>query len=670
MRTTATRTMELMSCAGLIGVALAQSANAQSITPVLDNRNGTITATDNVGPPQTASYTVTPANLYGVVGFDQCVNDNGRSACLNHVSYFLYDIDNHVKGFTAQGALSVSKPAGPGSTASTDHVQVAFQVEYLEPGLFAPFQLTASIQRDYGDATIHVTGPGVDVSLNNDPAWNGQLFLTNGVYTISVDANATYANPNADGEFVDYAITLYRSFPTNDACTQAIPVTVGSTGVFNFNASGSTSVPIGCGLGGATTIFNDVFYTYVAPTAGITTVSVCNATYNSVLAAFTGSCDAPVWVTCNDNSVACQGLSSEITFDATCGQTYTIVLGAAGQSFQGVATMVITQQGVANDECSGALPVRVGENAVSNDCATSAITLPPSCDEGYGLAIYKDVYYTYVAEGTGPVTVSTCGAATFDTRLGVFAGSCASPVWLGCNDDSPGCAGFTSRLTFDAVCGQSYTIVLGSYDGQSGSATMTITQEGYCNDTCDNAAPVFVGPNFVSNIGATGLLQGLPGSCDQGFGLNFFNDVFYRYVATGTGTITVSTCGSLGFDSRLAAFTGPCDAPFWVGCDDDGCGVSSGPSTMTFQTTCGEVYTIVLGSYDGSSGSGTMTITQIGTCPPPCPADLNGNRSVGADDLAVLLGQWNGPGSADLDGNGVVSSSDLAILLGAWGPCP
>ncbi len=52
--------------------------------------------------------------------------------------------------------------------------------------------------------------------------------------------------------------------------------------------------------------------------------------------------------------------------------------------------------------------------------------------------------------------------------------------------------------------------------------------------------------------------------------------------------------------------------------------------------------------------------------PPPVIGDLNGDFVVDAADLAILLGQWGGPGSGDLDGNGTVDAADLAILLGAW----
>jgi hypothetical protein len=53
----------------------------------------------------------------------------------------------------------------------------------------------------------------------------------------------------------------------------------------------------------------------------------------------------------------------------------------------------------------------------------------------------------------------------------------------------------------------------------------------------------------------------------------------------------------------------------------------------------------------------------------PCPADLDGNGSVGPGDLATLLGGWGGGGAADLDGDGTVGPADLTAMLGAWGSC-
>ncbi|MCE2883286.1 MAG: hypothetical protein LW806_00095 [Planctomycetaceae bacterium] len=49
------------------------------------------------------------------------------------------------------------------------------------------------------------------------------------------------------------------------------------------------------------------------------------------------------------------------------------------------------------------------------------------------------------------------------------------------------------------------------------------------------------------------------------------------------------------------------------------------------------------------------------------PADLNGDGSVDASDLAILLSNWGGSGVGDIDGSGTVDAGDLSALLSAWG---
>lgn len=72
----------------------------------------------------------------------------------------------------------------------------------------------------------------------------------------------------------------------------------------------------------------------------------------------------------------------------------------------------------------------------------------------------------------------------------------------------------------------------------------------------------------------------------------------------------------------------------------------------------------------GDTASGIYAIARIKVGPTsnPCPADLNGDGSVSAADLASLLSGWGGA-SPDLNGDGVVNAADLSVLLSAWGPC-
>ena len=53
-----------------------------------------------------------------------------------------------------------------------------------------------------------------------------------------------------------------------------------------------------------------------------------------------------------------------------------------------------------------------------------------------------------------------------------------------------------------------------------------------------------------------------------------------------------------------------------------------------------------------------------------CPGDLNLDRVVDGNDLALMLAAWGAERSlADIDRSGMVDGADLAILLGTWGLC-
>jgi hypothetical protein len=69
------------------------------------------------------------------------------------------------------------------------------------------------------------------------------------------------------------------------------------------------------------------------------------------------------------------------------------------------------------------------------------------------------------------------------------------------------------------------------------------------------------------------------------------------------------------------------------------------------------------------AGVDAVSIRSFGCPDTGIPGDLNGDGTVGADDLATLLANWGPcPGCpADLDGDGEVGAADLAILLANWG---
>lgn len=219
--------------------------------------------------------------------------------------------------------------------------------------------------------------------------------------------------------------------------------------------------------------------------------------------------------------------------------------------------------------------------------------------------------------------------------------------------------------------------VVGAFEDQ-GAAGLKSEGRAYCfrdleNDGCGSLfttiPELFEGLNPFSNIGATG-----GGSGTGCTGANLQSDVFFTYTAPCNGSVTVSTCSLADFDTIIAAYQGCgytppfflCNLSTLLACDDDGCGVIGGGSTITFNTTIGQCYRIRVGGYNGDQGAGELLVH----CVPSCAGDFDASGVVDAADLSVLLGAWgSATAGPDIDNSGVVDAGDLATLLGNWGPC-
>jgi hypothetical protein len=82
-------------------------------------------------------------------------------------------------------------------------------------------------------------------------------------------------------------------------------------------------------------------------------------------------------------------------------------------------------------------------------------------------------------------------------------------------------------------------------------------------------------------------------------------------------------------------------------------------------------YEITLTVTDSSGLVATDTVAIYPDCGGvlACTGDIDADGTVGAADLAALLGAWGLGGASDLDRDGTVDAKDLATLLGGWGPC-
>jgi hypothetical protein len=184
--------------------------------------------------------------------------------------------------------------------------------------------------------------------------------------------------------------------------------------------------------------------------------------------------------------------------------------------------------------------------------------------------------------------------------------NCAGTACEGCCNLICSLDAFCCDVEWDGICADSALQNCGEI-------------EPLLNDTCDdavaNGVDIFEGITEFSTLGATSGGPALPVECDKGFGLAFNADVWYVYTPTCSGLVTVSTCDSASYDTRLAAYSGSCDALELVGCNDDGPGCTGFTSIMEFEAECGVTYFIRVGGFAGA-GTGTITLTCDGSaCP-------------------------------------------------------
>ena len=328
--------------------------------------------------------------------------------------------------------------------------------------------------------------------------------------------------------------------------------------------------------------------------------------------------------------------------------------------------------GIDNDECATAMPLPGGASAFTTVGATNSnIDDTLSCSTSNGPTVFRDAWFSYTAFCSGPLTISTCGAADFDTRISVYLadGGCptsgSSP--LACSDDDCGTGSLVNTF---GLAGTTYLIRVGSPVDSSGSGTLTIECNGSSgpeNDDCSDAEDIGDGSTSISNAGATNSNIDSQLTCSSNNGPTVQADVWFRYTAECTGQLDVSTCDAT-FDSRLDLFDAssgcPSSGAASITCGDDDCGDDASVTTLAI---AGQAFYLRVGSPDGSIGTADLQIT----CTPfadPCPEDLNNDGVVNGADLGLLLGSW-GTGGEDINGDGVVNGADLGLLLGAWGPC-
>jgi len=134
--------------------------------------------------------------------------------------------------------------------------------------------------------------------------------------------------------------------PPNNACASATVAVDGANAFTTQNATTDGPDELACSANGQSQVDNDVWFRWTASCTGLATIDVCNSTFNTRLALYSGSCPsgpAQNIVACNDNFCGTSGQRSQILAGVFAGTQYWIrVGGTAGATGTGTLNIVCT----------------------------------------------------------------------------------------------------------------------------------------------------------------------------------------------------------------------------------------------------------------------------------------------------------------------------------------
>ena len=154
---------------------------------------------------------------------------------------------------------------------------------------------------------------------------------------------------------------------------------ISGLGTFPFSNSGaSTDGPSACGGFGS-----DVWWSWTAPSTDTFELSTCDdATYDTTLAVYSGSCGSLSQLACNDDGGGCSGFTSRLTFAGTSGQSYLLRIGGyQGATGSGDLTISVSTGG-------GPIDRGCDDSSTGADVIVGALTGPSSYGGTGGIGAY------------------------------------------------------------------------------------------------------------------------------------------------------------------------------------------------------------------------------------------------------------------------------------------
>jgi len=459
----------------------------------------------------------------------------------------------------------------------------------------------------------------------------------------------------------------------NDACSNA--TTIDSSSYSNTLITTGATIDArdpapACGNGSRS---KSVWYRFTAPTNGTISVNTYGSNYDTILAAYAGSCGSftPVAGGCNDDT---NGRQSRVAFQATAATTY-YFMAVAYSNDGGSLTVQATFQGSAggsatptrsstlrpatptstvravsptntavrptatstpvptitggntppatappastcpNDSCM--TPMDIAATPFSYSMLTTTATLdptdpPPACGNG---SRAKSVWFRFTAPSDGTLAADTFGS-NYDTILAMFVkpGDTLNPVAGACNDDS---GGAQSRVVVAASAGNTYYFLVTAYSGNGGSLLFHLTFQGPGGAQPPTATPTATQPPaFAATPTMTPAMQASPSPSITGVA----NDA-----CSGAADVSDTLSSSMATASAVAEASVP--GPL--------CGNQSRSKSVWYRFTAPTNGTVSANTY--GSTYDTILAAYTGPCPALTQVACN-DDSVGAQSRVAFQG--------------------------------
>jgi len=418
---------------------------------------------------------------------------------------------------------------------------------------------------------------------------------------------------------------------SNDLCTGAIAVTCGQTVTGNTTAS-TIDAPPACGL---TFPRYGIWYSF-AGTGQTVTLSTCSATTNfdTQIGVFSGSCTALTCVAGNNDDYTCasNNRNSTVTFTSAPGVTYYIwVTGKL--SSRGAFSMSVACTGGVFSGCTNT--TSFGSATINTSGTLVTIS---SCS-------YAGEYSTISGAAAGQtLRFTSSNAADFIT---IHSGTPSGPIVA---------FGATPLQFSNTFTGTLYAHWNLANCGAQSTCRTTTVQCTSCtpppppppsdNDACSATVPLITCGSSPQGSTSAATLDAV-GTCVTA--LNTAPGVWYRFIGTGQ-TVSISTCNAFtNYDTKLGVFTGTCGALTCVtGNDDATCAISGLRSLVTFATTSGTTYYILVTGFSTASGNFQLDVT----CTTPLLEGVNNNPVEVANVGKLHVGEFF-PNPAQFDNTNV-----------------